>query len=436
MDRTETTDVLPAITPEHDPRPAPHEEPATPATQESGPLPSFIPALTGVRALAALWVLAFHFRPELVSSFPFLGRLAPLFDAGHLGVDLFFVLSGFIMTYTHLHRMTEPWTPRKALGFLWLRLSRIWPVMFLVLLGWALYRAYSLQANNDASIQLAASPARFLEHVLLIQGWFIEPDQWNPVDWSLSAEWLAYLVFSVAIAVLAKMLRTVRVRSLVLCALVSVFPIVAIGVTMEDGSDLLLFNNALVPGMIPLRVLTEFFGGAFTALIVMRYGRAARLPWFLRPTVVFVVIVAVIFLVQRYDPFPRYNMGLDWRINGHLMWGSAETVVVVPLFLLLIGSLAISDREPMAWLLRTKLLIWGGKISFALYLIHWLCIDVMRHVIQTKLHLTDMPTSWEYRLIVLGFLALTVVIAHILHRFFEEPTRRAMRRMLPESMRA
>jgi peptidoglycan/LPS O-acetylase OafA/YrhL len=305
-----------------------------------------------------------------------------------------------------------------------------------VLLGWALYRAYSLQANNDASIQAAASPARFLEHVFLIQGWFIEPDQWNPVDWSLSAEWLAYLVFSVAVAVLAKMLKTVRIRSLVLCAMVSVFPIVALGVTMEDGSDLLLFHNALVPGMIPLRILSEFFGGAFTALIVMRYGRSARLPWFLRPTVVFVVIVAVIFVVQRFDPFRRYNMGLDWRINGHMMWGSAETVVVVPLFLLLIGSLAISGREPMAWLLRTKLLIWGGKISFALYLVHWLVIDVMRHVIQTKLKLTDVPTSWEYRLIVLGFIALTILIAHVLHRYFEEPTRRAMRRMLPESMRA
>jgi peptidoglycan/LPS O-acetylase OafA/YrhL len=108
----------------------------------------------------------------------------------------------------------------------------------------------------------------------------------------------------------------------------------------------------------------------------------------------------------------------------------------VPLFLLLIGSLAISTREPMAWLLRTKLLIWGGKISFALYLVHWLVIDVMRHVIQTKLKITDMPTSWEYRLIVLGFLALTILIAHVLHHFFEEPTRRAMRRMLPDSMRA
>ncbi|WP_103342202.1 acyltransferase family protein [Amycolatopsis sp. CA-126428] len=433
MDATETTDVLPVITGERRAEPA---QAATKADPEQGPLPAFIPQLTGVRALAALWVLAFHFRPELVSSFPFLGRLAPLFDTGYLGVDLFFVLSGFIMTYTHLDRMSEPWTPRKALGFLWLRLSRIWPVMLLVLLGWALYRAYSLQVNNDASLQAAASPARFLEHVLLIQGWFIEPDQWNPIDWSLSAEWLAYLVFSVAVAVLAKMLKTVRVRSLVLCALVSVVPIVAIGVTMEDGSDLLLFHNALVPGMIPLRVLTEFFGGAFTALIVLRYGRSARLPWFLRPTVVFVVIVAIIFLVHHFDSFRRFNMGLDWRINGHIMWGSAETVVVVPLFLLLIGGLAIGNREPMAWLLRTRLLVWGGKVSFALYLVHWLVIDVMRHVIQIKLKLTDVPTSWEYRLIVLGFLALTILIAHVLHRFFEEPTRRAMRRMLPDSMRA
>ena len=395
----------------------------------------FIPALTGVRAIAALWVLLFHFRPELVSMFPFLGHFAPVFDTGYLGVDLFFVLSGFILTFTHLDRMTEPWSVKRAIGFLWLRLSRIWPVMFLVLLGWVLYHAYQVVANRDASIEPWLSPARFLAHAALVQGWWIDPtDQYNPVDWSLSAEWLAYICFAFAVVVLAKLLVQVRSRTLVLLALISIFPIVAVGATMEDGSDLLLYHNALVPGQIQLRVLCEFFAGAFVALLVIRHGAKAWLPWFLRPTAVAAVAVALIFLVAAYDPFRRYNLNLDWRINGHMMWGSAETVIIVPLFLLLIGGLAIGARDPLAALLRTRVLVWGGKVSFALYLIHWLVVDAMRHVINNKLHLA--PLTWEYRLIVLGCIGLAVLIAFILYRFFEEPTRRAMRKMLPESMKA
>jgi peptidoglycan/LPS O-acetylase OafA/YrhL len=425
MDATETTTQFVGVL----------DEPvAAPAGKPAGRA-DFIPQLTGVRAIAALWVLVFHFRPELVSMFPFLGHFAPVFDVGYLGVDLFFVLSGFILTFTHLDRMTGPWSPRRAVGFLWLRLSRIWPVMFLVLLGWALYHAYEVVANRDASIEPWLSPARFLAHVALVQGWWIDPtDQYNPVDWSLSAEWLAYICFAGAVVVLAKLLAQVRSRTLVLLSLISVFPIVAVGMTMEDGSDLLLYHNALVPGLMQLRVLTEFFAGAFVALLVLRHGAKARLPWILRPTVVFAVIVALIFAVAAYDPFRRYNLNLDWRINGHMMWGSAETVIIVPLFLLLIGGLAISARDPLALLLRTRVLVWGGKISFALYLIHWLIIDAMRHVLNIKLKLA--PLTWEYRLIVLGCIGLAVLIAHVLHRYFEEPTRHTMRRMLPESMKA
>jgi peptidoglycan/LPS O-acetylase OafA/YrhL len=415
---------------------------ATPKT-EAKPAKSAKPGvhigqLTGIRAVAALWVLAFHFRPELLKSFGFLYPLVPLFNVGYLGVDLFFVLSGFILTFTHLDRMSEDWGPKKMAGFLWLRLSRIWPVLFFMLLVWGAYHAFSLEANNDGRLQGALDPSRFLSHVFLVHAWSTAHHDWNPVDWSLSAEWLAYLVFTVLVVILARMLVHVSSRALLVTAGVLTVPMVVIGMGFQDGSDLLWNGDTIVAGIVPLRVLTEFFAGAVVALLVMRHGSTVKMPWFLKPTAILVAIVLVVYAVQRWDPAPRFRFDQDWRINGHLMWGSTETVVVVPLFLLLIGSLAVSRRDPSTRLLASRVLVWGGKVSFSLYMVHWLFLDLARKVISTKFVIPDDLSgwqSWPYRLTVLVAIGLAVLSAHLVYRFVEEPCRRIMRTLLPSSMR-
>jgi peptidoglycan/LPS O-acetylase OafA/YrhL len=413
------------------------DTPAVASRVRPGPV-LHIGQLTGIRALAALWVLTFHFRPELLKAFGFLYPLVPLFNVGYLGVDLFFILSGFILTYTHLDRLVDQWGPRKMIGFLWLRLSRIWPVMFFMLLVWGAYMAYSLLVNNDGRLQFALDPARFLAHVFLVQGWSTAHHDWNPVDWSLSAEWLAYLTFAVLAVALAKMLTHLSSRALVIVAFVLILPMVFIGVGFQDGSDLLWDGDHIVAGIVPLRVLTEFFGGATVALLVIRHGAGAELPWFLKPSVILPAIVVVLYAVQRVDPALRPRFATDWRINGHLMWGSSETVIVVPLFLLLIGSLAVSKRDLATRFLASRLLVWGGKISFALYMVHWLFLDLLRRVISSKLHIPDDLAGWSslsYRGAELIAIGLAVLAAHLLYRYLEEPCRRTMRALLPKSMR-
>lgn len=51
-----------------------------------------------------------------------------MLNAGAQGVDLFFILSGFVLTWNYLDRMGESWSMRSTLRFLWLRLARVWPV--------------------------------------------------------------------------------------------------------------------------------------------------------------------------------------------------------------------------------------------------------------------------------------------------------------------
>lgn len=62
--------------------------------------PPGLPALTGVRALAAVWVVLFHFRGTFESLAPWLTVADPVWRAGYLGVDLFFALIGFVLAYT------------------------------------------------------------------------------------------------------------------------------------------------------------------------------------------------------------------------------------------------------------------------------------------------------------------------------------------------
>ncbi|HEY6576832.1 MAG TPA: acyltransferase family protein, partial [Mycobacterium sp.] len=93
-----------------------------------------IKALSGLRIVAALWVVLFHFRPLLEQAAPgFRSALAPVLNCGAQGVDLFFILSGFVLTWNYLDKMGESWSTRATLHFLWLRLARVWPVYLVTL---------------------------------------------------------------------------------------------------------------------------------------------------------------------------------------------------------------------------------------------------------------------------------------------------------------
>jgi peptidoglycan/LPS O-acetylase OafA/YrhL len=93
-----------------------------------------IKALTGLRIVAALWVVLFHFRPLLWQAAPdFASALAPILDCGAQGVDLFFILSGFVLTWNYMDKLGRSWSARATLRFLWLRLARVWPVYLVTL---------------------------------------------------------------------------------------------------------------------------------------------------------------------------------------------------------------------------------------------------------------------------------------------------------------
>src|SRR6476660_10485134 len=115
------------------------------------------------------------------------------------GVDLFFMPSGFVLTWNYLDRMGESFSIRSTLHFLWLRLARVWPVYLVTLhlaLAWIIFTLYVGHLPSPVADQLSA--VSYARQVLLVQMWFqpfFDGSSWDGPAWSISAEWLAYLLF-------------------------------------------------------------------------------------------------------------------------------------------------------------------------------------------------------------------------------------------------
>ena len=217
----------------------------------------FIRQLTGIRFVAAFWVFAYH----LQGPFNVLGLLSipvmgDVMRVGRLGVDLFFALSGFILTHTYLTRMGSSIRGSATLRFWWLRLARIYPVhlVMLVIAGLAVFaQARILGEDIDRDWW---NPIDFIKNLLLIQEWGPNPERgWNFVAWSLSMEWLAYLVFPVLVLILWRMHKKVPTFVLVIAWFAVLAPLVGYGL---GTSDPYYTNN----WGSTYRIATEFTAGA------------------------------------------------------------------------------------------------------------------------------------------------------------------------------
>lgn len=147
-----------------------------------------IKPLTALRFFAAFWVVLYHYWPNLDVDF------TPAFAAkGYLGVEAFFVLSGFILCHVYLAGFGEG---RFRYGdFLWNRLARVYPLHLATLIGvgaMAIAGGLAGLAVDSNILSWAALPA----NLLLVHAWGLAPVAgWNHASWSISAEWFAYLTF-------------------------------------------------------------------------------------------------------------------------------------------------------------------------------------------------------------------------------------------------
>lgn len=154
--------------------------------------PRTVEPLTALRFFAAFWVVMYHYWPKLD-----LGGAEALRPAvvakGYLGVEVFFVLSGFILCHVYLGAVESG---RFRYGdFIRARFARVYPLHLFTLLGvGALAFAATLAGMGvgEGVVSWPALPA----NVLMVHAWGLAPEAaWNHPSWSISAEWFAYLSF-------------------------------------------------------------------------------------------------------------------------------------------------------------------------------------------------------------------------------------------------
>ena len=293
-----------------------------------------IPALTSLRGLAAWWVVVFHFREALPPQAPaFLHIFA---GYGYLAVDLFFILSGFVIARSYSHYFYRSIKLENIYIFYGFRLARIYPLHFFILfLFLANPIALTIFAKNGIS-QGEYDIKYFILSVFLIQNWgWTDNIRWNIPAWSISTEWFSYLLFPF-IAVLVN--RFVQKAAVALALALILLLILAMVTAIVGGG---LGGNIQQYGL--LRCLLEF--GVGVALCRLHLASPAQ------PATAHLAFGCAITCFAALAIMPDY--------------------AVIPLgFFCLIYSMT-TNFVFFSILLQNRLLEWIGLISYSTYLIHY-----------------------------------------------------------------
>ena len=334
-------------------------------------------ALTRLRFFLIGWVILYHLDLPLQVT-GILPPLGPLIRHGYLGVDGFFLLSGFALWLGYGAR--PPRGVAGAIGFLRRRFAKIWPLHALALLALALLVGLIAAAGATIRDPERFGLTEFLLQLALVNAWETTSHHaWNYPSWALSVEWAGYLAFPLLIALLGRLPR----------AAVPVVPLAGLA-----GLGLLAawvpeygLNYTLHLGL--LRFALEFLMG----LGLGRLATEALLP----RALLWPVLLAL-------------PLGL---------WLDQDALTVAGLAALIPLLHRPAAMAAGAGAARPDLLLRLGEASFGVYLC-WVFVEV---VLVGVLRLTEPGPAGRVGLMLAGFTA-SLVAGWLAWRFIEVPAQR------------
>jgi len=318
--------------------------------------PDRLNALTGLRCLAAINIVFFHFaNPQ---SFGFLG---PVVNAGYIALGLFFQLSGFVLAYNYSSAARAG--SLDAVRFWKARFTRLYPIYLLsLLMSWRMVAAeYGAHAQPVYWKYTALTGPHGMFWVgmvltpLLLQGWFPTLATFlNTPAWAMPAEAFMYALFPW----LARVKRPARVsQNLLLLAgvwAVGLIPGALYMALQPDGiahPDRWSYGYWLwVLKYTPLPHLASFVFGILLAGLDDLIPRASRLRLLLG-----LAGFAGVFILLEMGPLVPYVLLHD--------------ALLMPLFGCIV--LGLAGENPLARLLAVRPLVFLGEASYCLYLLHF-----------------------------------------------------------------
>jgi peptidoglycan/LPS O-acetylase OafA/YrhL len=302
-----------------------------------------IRALTGLRGVAALLVTLYHFYPP--------GDLAPgmLHDGlgrGYLWVDLFFILSGFVIALNYGHLFADGFS-RQSLGtFLLRRVARLYPLYLAILGARVLYTLLShgnFAPPGDFASVVVGDPVRDLTaNLFLVQAWGLTTSIVGTA-WSISTEVAVYLLFPLLAAVtLFQGWRPALAAGIAAAALIGAVAIL----NAHDGA----YHSGPLDAYDGTKwaPLLRCLGGFILGLLAFRLGRVRAIAAFMGSNWVSLALtlaLAAMFLAGGHD------------------------LAIVALFPAFVLALARNNGWPAA-LFSGRVILRLGVLSYAIYLLH------------------------------------------------------------------
>lgn len=385
---------------------------------------SYYPALTGIRAIAAYMVFFHHFNPFEIRNptSPKLPQTAAVdyllhfVEQWHVGVTIFFVLSGFLIASRYMDRIQPSW--RWLRFYLQNRFARIYPVYFLVS---AIYFAfwfgnilgYKPTSTTGPLISVSEKVLAVLLNITLLRAYFLSfLFVGAPAAWSLTIEETFYLFAPfLLLGVKSKPVRLLFYPAILLS-------IGAVAVVAVSFSPVWLFgfmkSMQFMLNWTFFGRCTEFIIGIGLAYLVKHYAsKQAGVPWRTYLGILWVLLCLVAITKAEYH-YPRTvgtNSYQAIMLNNFILpigiaclfWGLTKEATIVRTFL------------------ESKLLAILGKSSYAFYMIHGGVLYL------TLLHfgLTNL----------LAHFLITIVLSLVMFYFIEEPLHKRLRAKPPTALR-
>ena len=346
------------------------------------------PGLNGVRFIAALLVIIDH--TELFKSYlgyPTLWANSYSAYLGAFGVSIFFVLSGFLITYLLLEEQQEG--PIRIRHFYLRRILRIWPIYYLlVVLGFFVIPHLDFFQVPNYSSDMWDSLHRLLLFLGLaanVAFVYLPTVPFANVLWSVAVEEQFYLFWP----------HVVRIKRYLLWIML----------LLLAGYLALKFYAGNVDRLFELLVIRT----RFSAMIIGGIG--AYLAFHQKALIQFLYhrgmqgVLLLLFVC----------MGLDWIEYYSLAWMQDELISLVVCGLII--NSATNARSLVN--LENPVFSYLGKLSYGLYVYHLFAVVLVLKVLPMLLPLQDLPTWIGYPLTLGSILILTTGISQLSYRYFE-----------------